>query len=171
MALFNLAGIDSTDKVPMVAAESRHGQGKSSGTALWLVVCTGNMTADGSMVADQDVQQVFAADEVAALVGRRSESAQQAREAIAVGAAVVLAPVAEAAGAVAASLVLSCEALGTGSGQVWLQLGDKRVSWVVDTESLITTMVAAAAAINAVPDLFCSVTSIPAGPDYDVTIT
>jgi hypothetical protein len=170
MALFTLPGITADDRVPMFAAENKFGQGKSAGAGPWYVVCTGNKLASGSMTADLDVVQAFSEDEVAGYVGERSECAQQAREALAAGAAVVLAPVAEAGGAVSATLVLNCEAVGTGTGEVGLYLGDQYVSWVVDTASVVNTMTAAAAAINAIPTLFC-VATLGAGPAFDITIT
>ena len=170
MTLFVLPGLTNDDRVPGHYSQNLYGQGASSGTRAWSVVVTGNMTSGGTMTADQDVEQVFSASEVATKVGERSECAQQAREALRSGASVVLAPVAEASGAVAAYLVLNYGSLGTGTGQETLHLGDETVSWVVDVSSKQNTMTAAAAAINAIPTLFC-VATVGAAPDYDVTIT
>jgi hypothetical protein len=170
MTLFVLSGLTSDDKVPGHYADNRYGQGQSSAARPWYVVCTGNKLASGTMTADLDVEMVYSEAEVDEKVGAHSECAQQAKEALAAGAAVVLAPVAEAGGAVSATLVLNCEALGTGTGQLTLMLGDKTVSWVVDTASQQNTMNAAAAAINAEADLFC-VATVGGATQYDVTIT
>jgi len=169
MTLFTLPGIDSSDKVPMFAADSRFGQGKATGAGAWYVVCTGNKTADGTVSADSFVGPIFDEADAAAKLGTRSECAQQVREALAAGAAVIAAPVAEAAGGVQAELVLNIATLGTGAGQIWLHVGDESVSFVVDPSSLADTMDAAVAAINSKGRLFCSA-SVGAGPTFDVTI-
>lgn len=169
MTLFTLSGIDSSDKVPMFAADNRYGQGKATGAGAWYVVCTGNKTADGTVTADSFVGQIFDEAEANAKLGPRSECAQQVREALKANAFVVAAPVAEAAGAAQAQLVLQISALGTGTGQVWLHIGDESVSFSVDVASLGDTMAAAVAAINAKSGLFCSAT-LGAGPDFAATI-
>jgi phage tail sheath gpL-like len=170
MALLSLPGIGATDKVPMAPSQNLYGQGASSGSRPWFVCCTGNKVAAGSMTADIDVLPVYSESEVATLVGARSEIAQQAREALASGAAVILAPVLEAAGGVAATLVLHYETVGSGTGSVTLYVGDETVSFVCDVTSKQTTMNAAATAVNAKSTLFC-VATVGGAPDYDVTLT
>ena len=170
MALISLSGVTADDKVPGQYLDNQYGQGNSGGAQPWYVVCTGTKTSGGSMVADRDVLPVYSESEIAAKVGARSECAQQAREALATGAAVILAPVAEAAGAVAATLVMNFEALGTGVGSIGLDLGDETVSFSVDVSSKSVTADYAVAAINAKANLFCSATKGGA-TEYDVTIT
>lgn len=172
MALFELPGIDGTDKVPMFAADNRWGQGKSTGTGGWYVLITGNKTASGTLTADSDVEQIFDEADAATKLGELSEAAIMAREALDAGATVYAAPVAEAAGAVAATLVINWEALGSGTGTVGLHLDDGYCSWAVDTASAANTAAAAAAAINAMTNRgrFCTAT-VGGAPEYDVTLT
>ena len=170
-ALFTLPGVGGTDKVPMHASQNLQGRGSSSGQKPWYVVCTGNKVAAGSVTADSYVGQAFSEDEINSRVGARSECAQQAREALELGAAVVLAPVKEATGAVAATLVLNCESAGTGSGTVTLHVGDETVSWAyASTETRLAIMTRAMDAINAKSTLFC-VATLGAAAEYDVTLT
>jgi len=172
MALFTLPGIDGTDKVPMFAADNRWGQGRSTGTGGWYVLITGNKTAGGTMTADSDVEQIFDEADAATKLGDLSEAAIQAREALSTGAAVYAAPVAEAAGGVAATLVINWEALGTGTGTIGLYLDDGYCSWAVDVASASNTADNAVAAINAMSNTgrFCTATKGGA-TEYDVTLT
>jgi len=172
MALFTLPGIDGTDKVPMFAADNRWGQGKSTGTGGWYVLITGNKTASGTLTADSDVERIFDEADAATKLGDLSEAAIQAREALSTGADVYAAPVAEAAGGGAASLVINWEDLGTGTGTIGLILDDGYCSWAVDVDSASNTADNAVAAINAMSNRgrFCAAT-VGGAPACEVTLT
>lgn len=170
MTLFVLAGLTADDKVPGNYSENRFGQGRSAATLPMAVVCTGNKTVDGTLTPDSDVVQVFGEAEAAAAVGSRSECMQQVREVLATGAACFVAPVAEPVGAVAATLVLNFEALGTGTGSCKIHFGDQTAEFTVDVSSKETTADNAVAAINAKAGAFCLATKGGAS-DYDVTLS
>lgn len=166
-----LASLSADDKVPGVYQENKFGQGASSvADRPRYVVVTGNILSTGTLTADSSVVQVFSTDDANTYAGAGSEAALQAEEALASGAAVIMAPVAEAAGGVAATLVIAWTTLGSGTGQISLDIGDETVSFVVDTASKSTTADNLVAAVNAVARMFCTA-SKGSGPAYDVTLT
>jgi phage tail sheath gpL-like len=165
-----LASLSADDKVPGVYQENKFGQGASSiANVPRYVVVTGNKLSTGSVTADSWVGPVYSMAEADTYFGAGSEIWLQCEAALETGAQVIAAPVAEAGGAVAATLVVAHTSLGTGTGQISLTVGDEDLSYVVGANASDTAdnLVAAAGAKSR---LFASATK-GAGPGYDVTFT
>lgn len=170
MALITLAGLTDNDKVPSPYSDNQFGQGRNAASLGAEVVITGNVTSGASLTPDLDVSQIFGYTDAATKLGARSEAMQQYLEAQDTGADIYAAPVAEASGAVAATVVINFEALGSGTGSFKVLFGEHTVDVSVDTSSASNTADNTVAAVNAKTNGFCLATKGGAS-EYDVTLT
>src|SRR6478735_9636544 len=104
-----IAGLTASYKLPGAFRETKYGQGKVSvGGSQIILTVTGNKLAAGTAVADQDIVPIFDEDGADAALGVGSEAAVQCYAALAIqGIVLEAAPVAEAAGAAAATLTVT----------------------------------------------------------------
>jgi phage tail sheath gpL-like len=100
------------------------------------------------MTPDADVEEVFTYDQSIAKGGKRSTLSQQAKAAFSVaGANIVLAPPAEASGAVAATITITVAGTWTSSGTVVFWVNGERTA--MDVGAAMTATEAAAAGVLA----------------------
>lgn len=126
---YDIIGWSSSDKVPGYYAKSNWGVGRVSiGSFPVVCVLTGTKTSDGSMTADSDIEPAYSLADVEALCGARSLMTQQAKAAFTVpGVNVVLAPPAEAGGAVKAYITVVFGGTWSTTGSVVFHINGERI--------------------------------------------
>lgn len=157
-----IQGFSTSYKVPGLVRETKYGQGKVAvgGNRIFLTV-TGTKTTAGSATADQDIVAIFDEDGADTALGTGSEGAVQCYAALAIeGIVLEAAPVAEAAGAVAATLTVTITGTWTAAGTGVLYLMGRAIQFGVDAGASVTTAAASlVAAINGSPRLFATATN------------
>lgn len=113
-------GWTTDDKVPGFYGETKFGQGRISVGAFPVrVLITGTKTSDGSLTADQDIEQIISLDDAITKLGAHSTATQQARAALSIdGVNLWAAPPAEAGGAASATVTIAIGGTWTTGGQV-----------------------------------------------------
>lgn len=145
-------GWTADDKVPGFYGETKFGQGRVSvGEFPVRVLITGTKASDGSMTADQDVEQIVSLDDAIAKLGAHPTATQQARAALSIdGVNLWAMPPAEASGAVAASVTISIGGTWSTSGQIKFYVDGRLVPVpVASTENAAAAETNAAAAFGA----------------------
>lgn len=172
MQTLTFATVSGDDKVPGIYQRNRYGVGvQNAGDNPRLCVVTGNVLTTGvTLTGDSSVVPCYDADSADTMCGAGSEANLMVIEALASGASVIVAPVLEAAAAVAATMTFTWTNLGTGNGQITVLMGDETLSFVVDSASKDNTATNFLAAAAAKPRLFCTLTK-GITPNFTVTAT
>lgn len=153
---FSIVGFTSTDKVPGFVGEVKYGAGASSAASI-PVVCllVGTKLTAGTAVVDTDVVDITTASDADTAFGAGSELARMCYVALnAPGVVLKASPVAEAAGAAAATAVITFATNASSSGTYKLRVDGVEVQ--VGVANLATpTQVATdlVSAVNAIPTL------------------
>lgn len=147
-----IVGWASTDKVPGVGGETIFGSGPASAGSIPLTcLAVGTKLTTGTAVPNQDVVPILSPDDADVAFGAGSEIALQCYGLLKTpGNTIFGAPVAEAGGAVAATLVLTVAGVPLASGSWSIRLNGTAYSGGINTTDTPTTIAAAiAAAVNA----------------------
>lgn len=136
----------TSDKVPGYYATTKYGAGRMSIGAMAVVVALlATKTDGGALTPDSDAVQMFTADQALAGAGPRSTLGQMAEAAFEVpGANVVLVPVAEASGAVSATLTLTFGGTWSKPGEIVGHVGGKRIAIPISKDHTPTNVAATA---------------------------
>lgn len=164
MSAFDIVGFDNNYKVPRFAASIIFGAGLISAASLdHSVLLVGMKTSAGSMVADQDVLQVFSYDDVDAACGPGSQLARMAYRAIDLGGTlpIYIAAVAEPGASDAATATLLIGGTWTTGGQLTLNFAGESITQSVGASDTIDVFGAALAA------RFNQYTRLPATASYN----
>lgn len=148
----SIIGWSSTDKVPGVGGETIFGSGPISATAIPIILLVvGTKLASGSMTPNQDVLPILGVDDADAKLGAGGEAALMCYAASKIpGVTLWCAPVAEAAGAAAAGLVITLAGTWTSNGSWTYRFnGITYTGGITPTDTFTTVAAAIANAVNA----------------------
>ena len=149
----SIVGWSSSDKVPGVGGETLFGTGPASASSIPLThLVVGTKLTAGSATPNNDVLTILSQDDADAKLGAGSEAALMCYAALKANPNDTLycAPVAEAAGAVAATQAITFSGTWTTAGSWFVRLnGIVYSGGVAGTDTFTTLAAAVAAAINA----------------------
>jgi len=130
-----IVGFNSSIRVPGFYGQTQFGASPISAASLPLILLlVGTKLTAGTATANQDINAVTSSDQADALYGAGSELSLGCYAALTVpGVTILAAPVAEAGGAVAATLTITITGTATGSGQVTYRLNGESISTGINT--------------------------------------
>jgi len=140
---FQFTGLDPTYKVPRFIGKIVFSAGSISASDLPLyALYVGPKTSAGSMVANQDIVEVFSEDDVDARAGARSLLAWMGRSGIkaAPTSRHFLAPYADPGGATAATVTVLLAGVPTGSGEWIIRIAGITYRGVITSTSTVDTI-------------------------------
>lgn len=162
MTAIVIPGFTNSFKVPIAARETLYGRGKVSIGAIPVkCVVTGTKTTAGTATADQDIVNIFSADDADTYLGEGSEAAMQCYAALEIdGVTLVAIPVAENGSAVAATLTVTVGGTWTTGGTLGIRLAGRVIQATIGSSDTTTTAATALRdAINGVSRLPMTATS------------
>jgi phage tail sheath gpL-like len=136
-----IVGFATNNRVPGVYGETIYGAGAISAASVpLLLLLVGTKLSTGSATPNQDVVQILSTDDADASQGPGGELARMCYNALKVpGVQIKAAPVAEAAGAVAATQVITLSGTWATAGQLSYRVNGELISSVVQASDSIAT--------------------------------